>query len=85
VVRRFSNSLQRIAAFRAEALIISLGVDTVAQDTVGDFHLTFDGFERLGRALRELAVPVLFVQEGGYSLTRIGQAVAAVLNGFAAG
>jgi acetoin utilization deacetylase AcuC-like enzyme len=64
------------------ALVVSLGVDAAADDPESPLAVTAEGFTRAGRALAGLGVPTLFVQEGGYDLTRLGALVLAVLRGF---
>ncbi len=80
-----AEAMRRIAAFEAAALVVSLGVDTVAGDPLGTFRLERDDFRRIGTALAGLARPTVFVLEGGYAVDRMGGAVAALLTAFADG
>jgi acetoin utilization deacetylase AcuC-like enzyme len=77
-------AMGRVREFQADALLVSLGVDTHERDDVGDFRLTPGAFIEIGKRLRSLNVPTGFVQEGGYNLDEIGAAVAGVLAGFEA-
>jgi acetoin utilization deacetylase AcuC-like enzyme len=77
-----SAAMGRIREYDAEALLVSLGADVHEHDTVGDFQLTYEDFGRLGRELRGMKFPTVFVQEGGYNLEAIGRCVAATLAGF---
>jgi acetoin utilization deacetylase AcuC-like enzyme len=70
-----------IGAFGADTLIVSLGVDTAAEDP-DSFRLTGDDFCRMGSAIASLSLPTLFVQEGGYCLDVIGRNVVNVLAAF---
>ena len=70
-----------IAAFAPDALVVSLGVDTAAEDA-DTFQLVGDDFTRMGAAIGALELPTLFVQEGGYDLGVIGRNVVNVLTGF---
>jgi acetoin utilization deacetylase AcuC-like enzyme len=74
-------ALAAIRAFGAELLVVSLGVDTALEDP-DSFRLTADDFARLGTAIASLALPTLFVQEGGYCLDVIGRNVVNVLVAF---
>jgi acetoin utilization deacetylase AcuC-like enzyme len=74
--------LGRIAAFKADALVVSLGVDTFAEDPISFFRLESADFSRYGRMLGECALPTLFVLEGGYAVGAIGVNVVNVLSGF---
>ena len=71
-----------IRDFGADALVVSLGVDTAAEDD-DTFRLVADDFTRMGAAIGALDLPTLFVQEGGYDLGVIGRNVVNVLQGFA--
>lgn len=74
-----------IAAFGADALVVSLGVDTFAEDPISHFKLQRHDFTAIGRRVAALGRPTLFVLEGGYAVADIGANVAAVLTGFAHG
>jgi acetoin utilization deacetylase AcuC-like enzyme len=74
-------ALDCIRAFGADTLVVSLGVDTAAEDP-DSFRLTGDGFNRMGAAIASLRLPTLFVQEGGYCLEVIGRNVVNVLSAF---
>ncbi len=78
-----AEATRRIARFGAEALVISLGVDTVAGDPLGTFRLERDDVRAIGAALAALARPTVFVLEGGYAVDRMGGSVAALLTAFA--
>jgi acetoin utilization deacetylase AcuC-like enzyme len=68
-----------------KALVISLGLDTLADDPecapLAGFRLRNADYVEMGRMIRGLGVPVLFVQEGGYLLPAVGVAVRHVLVG----
>ena len=76
------TALDRVKAYAPDLLIVSLGVDTYGGDPISHFNLDRPEFTRLGRALAPLALPTLFVQEGGYATEAIGLNVVAVLQGF---
>jgi acetoin utilization deacetylase AcuC-like enzyme len=75
-------ALTRIANFRADALIVSLGVDTFAEDPISFFRLQSADFLTYGRMIGECSMPTLFVLEGGYAVGEIGINVVNVLTGF---
>jgi acetoin utilization deacetylase AcuC-like enzyme len=70
-----------IRAFAPDGLVVSLGVDTAAEDA-DTFLLEGEDFTRIGAAIGALDLPTLFVQEGGYDLGVIGRNVVNVLQGF---
>jgi acetoin utilization deacetylase AcuC-like enzyme len=80
-----ATGLDRIRAFRADALVVSLGVDTYEGDPISFFGLRSDDFSRYGSAIGALGVPTLFVLEGGYAVAAIGTNVVNVLGGFEGG
>ena len=75
-------ALARIAAFGAQALVVSLGVDTFEGDPISHFALGSPDFTTLGRRIAALGLPTLFVMEGGYAVEDIGGNVVNVLSGF---
>jgi len=75
-------ALLRIAQFRADALVVSLGVDTFAEDPISFFRLQSTDFRTYGRMIGDCAVPALFVLEGGYAVGEIGVNVVNALSGF---
>lgn len=72
----------RISAFGADALVVSLGVDTFAGDPLSRFALQSADFLRVGERIAHLGLPTAFVFEGGYSVAEIGINVVNVLEGF---
>ena len=74
-------AVRAVASFGADALIVSLGVDTAAEDA-DTFQLGADDFTRMGEMIGALALPTVIVQEGGYDLGVIGRNVVNVLRGF---
>jgi len=79
------DSLAKIQDFGAEALVVSLGVDTFEKDPISFFKLKSDDFIRYGKVLADAKLPTLFCMEGGYGVKEIGLNVANVLTGFEGG
>ncbi|PRP69678.1 acetylpolyamine amidohydrolase [Chromobacterium amazonense] len=77
-------ALEQIARFGAEALVVSLGVDTFEGDPISRFQLGTPDFVTLGARLAALKLPTLFCLEGGYAVGPIGDNVVNVLAGFEA-
>jgi acetoin utilization deacetylase AcuC-like enzyme len=75
-------ALARIGDFRADALVVSLGVDTFAGDPISSFRLQSPDFTAYGRMIGACGLPTLFVLEGGYAVGEIGVNVVNVLTGF---
>lgn len=62
-----SASIDELAQ-TAEALVLSLGYDTVKGDPHGSWSFSAEIFAEIGRLLAASGVPVCVIQEGGYSL-----------------
>ncbi len=75
------DAIAKIVSFGAEALIVSLGVDTFEADPISSFKLGSDDFTRYGRRLGALALPTVYVMEGGYAVEEIGVNTVNVLTG----
>ena len=69
-----------IANYGADGLVVSLGVDTAAEDP-DTFQLAGEDFTRMGATIGALRLPTVLVQEGGYDLGVIGRNVVNVLRG----
>ncbi len=72
----------RIAACQCDALVVSLGLDTFADDPISQFALRASDFTRLGQRLAQLGLPTVFVLEGGYAAAELGHNAVNVLEGF---
>ena len=73
---------ERITAYRADALVVSLGLDTFEGDPISHFKLQSSDFLRLGERIARLALPTVFVLEGGYASTELGVNAVNVIEGF---
>jgi acetoin utilization deacetylase AcuC-like enzyme/GNAT superfamily N-acetyltransferase len=70
--KALTQALQRITAFGPDFLILALGLDTAKADPTGSWTLTAEDFERNGRMIGELGLPVVVIQEGGYRSRTLG-------------
>ncbi|MEJ7630515.1 MAG: hypothetical protein WKF54_13065 [Nocardioidaceae bacterium] len=76
-VRTLADSAQRHGS---TALVVSLGLDAAADDPESPLEVTLAGYGRAGGLLlRDLDLPTVVVQEGGYHLPTLGDLVAAFL------
>ncbi|MFW2335148.1 histone deacetylase family protein, partial [Ilumatobacter sp.] len=62
-----------VSSFGADIVVVSLGLDTYHDDPISDLALTADGFERCGAMIRELGLPTVVLQEGGYATDELGE------------
>ncbi|MDR3454077.1 MAG: histone deacetylase family protein [Rhodoferax sp.] len=72
----------RMARHDADAMVVSLGLDTFALDPISKFALRADDFSRLGQRLAQLGLPTVFVLEGGYAAAELGVNAVNVIEGF---
>jgi acetoin utilization deacetylase AcuC-like enzyme len=77
------TALAAITRFGAEALVVSLGLDTFGGDPISGFQLTTDDYLRMGERLKRVDLPTVLVFEGGYATRDIGVNASNVLQAFA--
>jgi acetoin utilization deacetylase AcuC-like enzyme len=76
------DALVNIRKFGAEAIVVSLGVDTFETDPISFFKLKSEDFTTYGGAIASLGLATHFVMEGGYDIDEIGLNTVNVLQGF---
>jgi acetoin utilization deacetylase AcuC-like enzyme len=72
-------AVELVGRFRPAFVVVSFGADTHEADPIGGFALPTGYFAEMGAAVRQLDVPTVIVQEGGYKLEVIGECVAGFL------
>ena len=83
-VATLASACERIAAFGPSLLIVSLGLDTFITDPISDLAVTTDGMRMSGEVVRQLGLPTVVLQEGGYDVNALGLNVQAWLTGLGA-
>jgi acetoin utilization deacetylase AcuC-like enzyme len=68
--------------FRADALVVSLGLDAADDDASTPLRVSDRGFASAGRILADVNLPTVIVQEGGVHLPTLGELVVKSLGGF---
>ncbi len=81
-LRTLDSAVDSIRKFSADALVIALGLDAFERDPLSGLAISTAGFARIGRRIGDLALPSVFVQEGGYLSDELGLNLSAVLEGF---
>ncbi|MES2584247.1 MAG: histone deacetylase family protein [Pseudomonadota bacterium] len=76
------HSLQAITRFGADALVVSLGMDTFEGDPISGFTLQSADYLAVGQRLAAAGLPTVLVFEGGYAVTEVGVNAVNVLEGF---
>ena len=77
------RAIERIRAFRADAVVVALGFDAHERDPIGVLKLQSGDFGGVGARIKALAVPTVIVQEGGYAVDAIGDCLRAFLSSMA--
>ena len=75
-------ALRGIAKFGAQALVVSLGLDTFEGDPISGFKLRSDDYFRVGEDIARAGLPTVFVFEGGYAVAELGVNAVNALDGF---
>jgi acetoin utilization deacetylase AcuC-like enzyme len=76
-------ALAAIHRFGAQALVVSLGMDTFVGDPISGFALQSTDYLRLGERLATVGLPTALVFEGGYAVEEVGVNAVNVLQAFA--
>jgi acetoin utilization deacetylase AcuC-like enzyme len=79
-----ATACKKIRQFGADALVVSLGLDTFEDDPISTFALQSVDYLELGAVLRQLGLPSVFILEGGYAAKELGLNAGNVLAGFEA-
>lgn len=84
------SALAKIRSFNANALVVSMGLDTYDQDPCAirraGFCLEGEDYVRVGETIAtglSSPLPTVFIQEGGYRMEKIGKAAVDVVTGYA--
>ncbi len=77
-----ARAIEAVSRFKPAFLVFSFGADTHEADPIGGFKLPTKFFAELGAKVRELGLPAVIVQEGGYDLAALGGCVAEVLKAY---
>ena len=66
------HALQAVSRFGADALVVSLGVDTFEGDPISGFTLQSADYLAVGQRLAAAGLPTVLVFEGGYAVADVG-------------
>ena len=77
-----AKALKAIDASGAEALVVSLGLDTFEGDPIAGFRLQSADYFRIGEDIAAAGLPTAFVFEGGYAVVEVGTNAVNLLEGF---
>ncbi|MFA5663615.1 histone deacetylase family protein [Castellaniella sp.] len=79
---RLDTALAAIRIYQPEAIVLALGFDMYKDDPQSKIAFPTSGFTQLGAMVRDLALPTVIVQEGGYCVEALGKNLTAYMNGF---
>ncbi|MGL4487866.1 MAG: histone deacetylase family protein [Rhizobiaceae bacterium] len=76
------HACKKLAKYKPDVVVVSLGVDTFEKDPISEFKLKSEHYPIIGARIAKLGLPTLFVMEGGYAVEEIGINAVGVLTGF---
>ena len=74
--------IERMQAFRPEAVVVALGLDGHRDDPLAGMTLETEDFTIMGQRLSQLGLPTVLIQEGGYPTEYLSSNLAAFMRGF---
>jgi acetoin utilization deacetylase AcuC-like enzyme len=77
-----AQALDAVRRFKPAFIVFAFGADAHESDPIGGFKLPTRYFAEMGAAVRELALPTVIVQEGGYHLAALAACAAELLKAF---
>lgn len=75
------TAFEAIRRFKADVIVVALGLDAHEADPFQALKVTTQGFERMSAAIAGQALPLVCVQEGGYVSDALGESATAFLTG----
>ena len=76
------QGMASIQAYQPKALLVSLGFDPYKGDPSSDLAVSTEGFRGAGERIGRYDGPIVLIQEGGYSVEKLGENLDAFLDGF---
>ncbi|MBE2197883.1 MAG: histone deacetylase family protein [Anaerolinea sp.] len=80
-LRTLEQALTKVRLYVPDVVIISLGLDIAEGDPEGGFRLKNESLQMIGAHLRQLNLPLVVVQEGGYRLDTLGDSAVSFFQG----
>ncbi len=77
-----ARAIAAVGDYEPEALVLALGVDASEHDRHGRHSVTRRAFTAMAERVRDIGLPTVIVQEGGYESDVLGHLVADVLDVF---
>ena len=83
--KALARALRRIEEFRPQFLVVGLGLDPAKGDPTGTWSLTVKDFNKNGRMIGAVGLPLVVIQEGGYRTKTLGKNALAFFRGLVEG
>ena len=77
-----SKAIEFVGRSEPDYLVVSVGMDTFVDDPISSFCLQTEDYVKVGAQIEAIGLPTVFVFEGGYAVSALGENVAALLKGF---
>ena len=77
-----SKAIEFVGGCEPDYLVVSVGMDTFVDDPISSFCLQTEDYVKVGAQIEAIELPTVFVFEGGYAVSALGENVAALLKGF---
>lgn len=81
-LKALETAIARIETFKPRALVIATGYDTFRSDPFGNLCLDTPDYAHIGKRIAQMALPTLFVQEGGYVINSLRANTRSMLEGY---
>lgn len=84
-LKKYLQTLKKIVIpalkrFEPDYLVICAGFDTYELDPIGKFKIKTEDFKEIGKVFKNLKLPTVIVQEGGYHTKDLGKNVVSLLS-----
>ncbi len=83
-VSALDDVLVTLRDFRPQAIVVALGFDGYRDDPISVLDLDMDAYRHIGERISAQGLPTVVVQEGGYMVEAIGEALGELLRGLKA-
>jgi len=80
-IARVEDAVERVIQFNPKYVLVLFGYDTFKDDPLGGFPLDIHSYSFIGKIVSKIKVPMLILQEGGYSIEPAGEIVYTFLKG----
>ncbi|HMT19331.1 MAG TPA: histone deacetylase family protein [Candidatus Saccharibacteria bacterium] len=80
--KALNQALASVEKYSPDYLVVSLGFDGYKDDPIAGFGLNIADYSAIASAIKNLGLPTLLIQEGGYCIDSLGELADAVVSVF---